>query len=145
MENQLHVQMWMTQRSLWQYLREISDDCGLLPGQPKVLEYLAVHPGCSRRDIGILWNIDKATLSGILNRMERDGLLTVQESESDRRRKKLNITEKGQIAYEKMQAMIEKLNVQASAGISADEMDAFMATLARIRRNMADFHISDKI
>ena len=142
MENQLHVKMVVAQSYFRQCVAEGSTACGLLPGQPKVLEYLATHPGCTPKDIGIAWNTDKATLSGIISRMERDGLLTVSTSAHDKRRKTLAITEKGQEIYDRLQNIINIVNARAVEGIAQDDMDVFLSVLGKISSNLKDFHPS---
>lgn len=140
MENQLHVKMAVAQSYFRRCIMEGSMICGLLPGQPKVLEYLATHPGCTPKDVRTAWNADKATLSGIISRMERDGLLTVSTATIDKRRKSLTITEKGQRIYNKLQSMIEQVDKMATNGISDKEMDIFLSVLDKIGCNLKDFH-----
>lgn len=43
---------------------------GLMPGQPKILEYLWFHDGASQKDIGQKCIIDKSTVTSLLKRME---------------------------------------------------------------------------
>ena len=142
MENQLHVKMAVAHSYFRRCVMESSGFAGLLPGQPKVLEYLATHPGCTPKDIRLVWNSDKATLSGIINRMERDGLLTVSVSVDDRRRKTLTITDKGQQIYNTLQSRLDILNSTAVKDISDEEMAVFLSVLEKIKSNIKDFHPS---
>ena len=43
---------------------------GLMPGQPKVLEFVAKNEGCLQRDIARACAMDRATVTGVLARME---------------------------------------------------------------------------
>ncbi len=140
MENQLHTKMAVFHSYLRRCIMESAAECGLLPGQPKVLEYLARHPGCTPKDIRIAWNADKSTLSGIISRMERDGLLTMKEASDDKRRKTLTITDKGQRIYDKLQYMIEQVDKKATEGISMQEMEFFYSISKKIENNLKDFH-----
>ena len=142
MKNQLHVKMAVAHSYFRRCVMESSAFAGLLPGQPKVLEYLATHPGCTPKDIGTAWNSDKATLSGIISRMERDGLLTVSVSADDRRKKTLAITVKGQQIYNTLQSMLNLLNATAIKDISDEEMSVFLSVLEKIQLNIKDFHPS---
>ena len=45
-------------------------EAGLTAGQPKVLDYLGLHNGSVQKAIAAGCQIDPATLTGILNRME---------------------------------------------------------------------------
>lgn len=142
MEKQLHVKMAVAHSYFRQSIMDSSAIAGLLPGQPKVLEYLATHPGCTPKDIRLAWNSDKATLSGIINRMERDGLLTISVDTDDRRRKTLSITEKGQQIYDVLQNMLDKINLMAVQNISESEMDMFLSVLEKIVANIKEFQPS---
>ena len=44
---------------------------GLLPGQPKVLEYLHEHDGCTQKQLGEGCALDKSSITGLLTRMGR--------------------------------------------------------------------------
>lgn len=43
---------------------------GLMPGQPKILEYLWFHDGAGQKEIGQECIIDKSTVTSLLKRME---------------------------------------------------------------------------
>ena len=48
---------------------------GLTVGQPKALNYLGLHNGNVQKNIATGCQIDSATLTRILNRMEEKGLI----------------------------------------------------------------------
>ena len=47
----------------------------LMPGQPKILEFLLEHNGCTQREIGEGCALDKSTVTSLLYRMEDLGLV----------------------------------------------------------------------
>lgn len=57
----------------------------LLPGQPKILEYVEENNGCIAKDICRGCVLDKSTMTSLLTRMEREGLLVKSGSPADRR------------------------------------------------------------
>ena len=57
---------------------------GLLPGQPKVLEYLSEHDGSRATDICAGCVLDKSTMTSLLSRMETAGLIE-RRPQRDRR------------------------------------------------------------
>ena len=136
MDNKLHIYMSVVQRCFSRRVMDSAQTLGLLPGQPKVLEHLLVHDGCTRRDIGLAWNVDKSTMSGIIARMERDGLIYISENPSDRRRKLLFLTEKGRAARQQLYAETEEIDRNAREGISDEELKTFFAVMDRIRSNL---------
>lgn len=138
MQTQLHVQMCITQGRFSQEVRRAASGLGLLPGQPKVLEYLYEHDGCTQADIGEAWLLDKSTVSGLIDRLERDGLIQSRKDGQDKRRKAISLTPKGRALWQPMQERLSALDEAAWRGVSGAERAAFLMTLSRIRRNLEE-------
>ena len=66
----------------------------LLPGQPKILEYLLEHNGSIAKDISNYCVLDKSTITSLLVRMEKDGLITRKAHSTDKRSAYIYLTEK---------------------------------------------------
>ena len=58
---------------------------GLTSGQPKVLDYLADNDGAVQKDIAAGCCIEPATLTNLLNSMEKEKLLERKTTDGDRR------------------------------------------------------------
>ena len=58
---------------------------GLTSGQPKVLDYLVEHDGAVQKDIAAGCCIEPATLTNILNGMEKEKLLERKQTCENRR------------------------------------------------------------
>lgn len=56
---------------------------GLMPGQPKILEYLWFHDGASQKEIGQECIIDKSTVTSLLKRMEKLELIRKEPRPDD--------------------------------------------------------------
>lgn len=56
-------------------LRPGMNAVGLSPGQPKILHYLLTHDGCMQRELADSCDIEPATVSRLLDKMEEDGLV----------------------------------------------------------------------
>ncbi|WP_302149285.1 MarR family winged helix-turn-helix transcriptional regulator [Megasphaera elsdenii] len=57
---------------------------GLMPGQPKILEYLWFHDSASQKDISLECIIDKSTVTSLLKRMEKLDLIRKETRSEDR-------------------------------------------------------------
>lgn len=69
-EEALHILLMLVfHRSNREIARRIKRE-GLMPGQPKILEYLWFHDGASQKDISRECIIDKSTVTSLLKRME---------------------------------------------------------------------------
>ena len=75
---------------------------GLMPGQPKVLEHLAEHEGCLQRDIARACVMDRATVTGVLARMEESGLVERRPKQGDRRALEVRLSDGGWEAAERV-------------------------------------------
>lgn len=121
------------------YLRNLARSAqanGLFHGQPKVLEYISGHDGCTQIDVCKAWDIDKSTMSGLVTRLLRNGLIQCERDWLDRRRTKLRITEKGRTCWEAMEKDLDRLEENAWAGIGPEEKEAFMQTIRKVCENL---------
>lgn len=108
---------------------------GLLPGQPKILEHVAAHEGCLQRDIAQACAMDRATVTGILARMEESGLIERHPKAGDRRALEVRLTDRGWEAADLVARSGAEVDEMACAGMTAEERDELARLLARVRDN----------
>ena len=82
--------------------------------------------------------LDKSTVSGLIDRLERDGLIQSRKDGQDKRRKAISLTPKGRALWQPMQERLSALDEAAWRGVSGAERAAFLMTLSRIRRNLEE-------
>lgn len=111
---------------------------GLTPGQPKVLDYLSKHDGSIQKDIAHGCQIDPATLTGILERMEGKGLVERKAKEGNRRSSYVYLTDFGKAISEKVKWTFLELESEMFHGLEQEEQTQFINTLYKICCNMAD-------
>ena len=88
---------------------------GLTPIQHLILEALWLEDGISQKDIGMRLVLDRATLSGVLDRMASGGWITKEQDPEDKRTLRICLTDKGKdltpsLAGERNQANEELLS-----------------------------------
>ncbi len=132
----LHVQIALTKGQFSNKILKKAKEIGLLPGQPHILEYLCTNDGCTQRDVCEAWDLDRSTVSGLVERMERDGLIRVERDLSDRRKKRLFLTKKGGALEEKMNRYMKQLDLTAFKGMSKEEQRQFLEMLLKIYQNL---------
>ena len=81
----------MLQKQLFNNIKDLK----LTLGQPKVLDYLRQNDGAMQKDIAQGCHIEAASLSTILNGMEKNGLITRNIDKYNRRNINIFMTEKG--------------------------------------------------
>ena len=96
-------------------------DSGLTAGQPKVLDYLGLHDGSMQKDIAAGCQIDPATLTGLLNRMEEKGLIQRRVQPGDRRSFHVYLTEQGRDRQRLVRRTLEQMGDEVLAGFSREE------------------------
>ena len=76
MENSLHYKLRICHTSCQKSIViDIKSKTDLRPGEPKILEFLAEHEPCEQKVIAAGCNLDSASVTGILGRMEKRELI----------------------------------------------------------------------
>ncbi|MFL2100782.1 MarR family winged helix-turn-helix transcriptional regulator [Desemzia sp. FAM 23989] len=91
-----------------------------------------------QKDIEELLKIRRSTATGILNTLEKKGLIHRVPVNYDARLKKLVITPAGIIFSEKAVKCIHDVESQVRSGLTEEEIEAFFNTLNKIKKNIED-------
>ena len=113
-------------------------EIGLTPGQPKVLEYLGLHDESIQKDIAYGCQIDPATLTGILERMEERGLIERRILKGNRRSSYVYLTESGRDKAKMVSEKFAEIEEVVFEGIDKKEREQFMNIFYKICCNMVD-------
>ena len=107
----------------------------LLPGQPKILEFLLQHDGCSQKDISEGCILDKSTVTSLLKRMESAALIRKAPDESDQRSSLIYLTDLGKEKAFWVQQTLQAIDEVELASIPSAERQQFLQTLGKIIQN----------
>ncbi|WP_158095653.1 MarR family transcriptional regulator [Collinsella sp. An271] len=110
---------------------------GLKPGQPKVLEYVVDHEGCTQRAIADACVMDRSTTTSILARMEAEGLIARRSDEVDRRSSSVYLTDSGREAARRVLAICNEVDSLAWNGFTDEERSSLSDLLARVIDNLS--------
>ena len=133
----LHYWMLIGQSRLHRAIsRQVCGPGGLMPGQPKILEFLSVHDGCTQKDIGQGCALDKSTVTSLIGRMAESGLVRRRPDENDRRTVRIHLTETGRQKAGEVCAVFARVDECAWRGVNPDEQAQFMRILRQITDNM---------
>ena len=106
--------------------------------QWEVLAWLAMCGDLSPGVLAERLGVEAPTLSGILNRMERDGWLDRTNREDDMRCKQLHPTEKAEAIWTQSVECCLRVRARATAGFSEDELSQLKSFCRRIRENLGE-------
>ena len=67
----------------------------LQPGQPKNLDFLADHQGCTQKEICDSWSYSRQTINTALKNLERRGILCLKTAEGNRKTKRIYFSPEG--------------------------------------------------
>ena len=118
--------------------RSLLNDSGLHPGQPRILEYIRSHPGCTQKETADELDVTPASAAASLKRLEKAGLVERRPDDSDARRNRLFLTEQGIARLEENKKRFEALDQAMFAGFQEDEVEAFRRACEKMFDNLAD-------
>jgi len=107
--------------------------------QSFVIRFLREHQGegdLFQRDLERQFHIRRATATGILQLMEREGLLYREPVDYDARLKKLVLTREAVELDEHICQTIQAVEGQALRGIAPEDLKAFWRVLDQMKRNL---------
>lgn len=113
-------------------------DTGLTLGQPKILDYLKNHDGAVQKDIASTCHIEQASLTAVLNGMEKKGLIIRKMCHGNRRSLYVYSTEKGKELIDRVENEFKKIEENALNGFTENEKDMLNDYLSRIYKNIYD-------
>ena len=131
----------LMRRKLWEMHVAPSPDCDeFTEMQGMLLGFL-----CRNRDQEIFqktleeaFSIQRSTASRLLKQMEADGLIVRLPVNRDARLKRVVATPRAEALNEQATARIRNFEELLTRGVSQEELDQFMATLEKIRKNLED-------
>ena len=111
---------------------------GLTAGQPKVLDYLGQHDGSIQKRIAAGCQIDPATLTGLLGRMEEKGLVERRAEGGDRRALHVYLTDFGWEKQREVLRVLEACDREMLSGLDEAEGAALLRGLRHVCEHLAE-------
>ena len=107
MHDSLTIALLQAREAAMSYFRPIVKRHNLTEQQWRIVRVLAEHPSMDFHDLAFRTCILRPSLTGILTRMERDGLIRRERDPADQRRTVVEATAKGLKLVEKLSRTIE--------------------------------------
>jgi len=98
----------------------------------------------TQAELAAQMSIEPPTLVGILDRMERDGWITRQDCEIDRRRKIVRVAPPVEPIWEDVVACAKRIRARAIKGLDADKTQQLKKLLGVVLENLAGDILSKK-
>lgn len=123
-----------THLTLHQLMAELTD-LDLTASEINAIANLSAMPSgsdTSASDLAVAVGVKPTTLTGILDRLQRRGLITRTPSETDRRAVSIALTESGARAADKIRAAIVALERRVFSGVDRPELATFRGVLVAL-------------
>ncbi|MBV0911112.1 MarR family winged helix-turn-helix transcriptional regulator [Anianabacter salinae] len=92
---------------------------------------VARHPGIDQATLAGEIAYDRATIGGVVDRLEAKGLLARQVSDRDRRARVLTVTDNGRAVLERAHPAVVALQDDILAGLTAPERETLLDLLRK--------------
>lgn len=93
-------------------------------------------PGFTQRDLVEITHLKPPTVSGVLQEMEREGLIIREVDRYDARCTRVRITPQGKAANEEIRTRLRAMGEKQMQGLSREERHALALLLLRMRENL---------
>jgi MarR family transcriptional regulator, temperature-dependent positive regulator of motility len=95
------------------------------------LDAVAQQPGIDQASLAATISFDRATIGGVIDRLEAKGLVQRVVSEHDRRARQLRLTREGNKLLAASRPVVEALQAEILAPLSRTERAAFQALASK--------------
>lgn len=109
---------------------------GLGKGQPPILKHLSLNDGCKQSEIAKFEHLTAATVTVMLQTMEKNGLIERRSDEKDLRIMRVYITPKGLDVQKKCDEAIEEMEKKIYEDFTDDEIEVFRNLLTKKRNRL---------
>jgi len=104
----------------------------LTPPQFGLLVSLREKDGLSQVKLGNILEVDRTTLTGILDRLEKNNFIMRKADPLDRRSKLIYLTERGRDCQEKVIPAAQEINRIFSEKLSPQELEQMLLLLKKV-------------
>ena len=117
------------QHTVFQFLNSQLSAYDITPSQYGVLSCLWTREYATPKQISEILCLDTSTISGVLDRMQKQGLIERFVNKEDRREIRVVVTEKGKALQEPIQQIIETVNEVVLRDFSEEEVQKLKENL----------------
>lgn len=114
--------------------KEEFDRYDLTPQQFGILAFLAIEDGLSQAELSARTQIDRTTMGGIVDRLEKEGLVERRHHPGDRRAYQVCLTSRGKRLEQELEPLALRVQEKVNAPLTEEERETLVRLLEKIRR-----------
>lgn len=115
---------------------QVFESLGLYRGQPRIIKVLQEQEGLSHSDLAARINVQPATISKMLQRMEKAGFVMRRSDPDDQRVSRVYLTEQGRAVQAALDEAFHRFEAETFAGISEAEQAELRRLLFIVYENL---------
>lgn len=135
-EESLHSLLWQVIRQHFIRHHHLLSKIGLHKGQPPILGMLWEKDGLTQKEIAEKLRLKPSTVTAVLKRMEKAGLLTREPDPKDMRVSRVYLTKKGRDLKKDVERIMKTLEEECFAGFTLEEKVLLRRFFIQIRDNL---------
>jgi DNA-binding MarR family transcriptional regulator len=109
------------------------DAYDLTPQQFGLLAFLWIRDGLSQAELATKSQIDRTTMGGIIDRLEKEGLIRRQPHPEDRRAYQVFLSPRGKSLKDELTPLALKVHERVNAPLTTDEQATLIRLLEKLR------------
>lgn len=110
----------------------------ITPVQFAALDAVHMTPGLDQAGIAAMITYDRATIGGVIDRLEQKGLIKRSVSERDRRAREVRLTSEGQRVYAEALPIVKTVQMEILEGLTSDEQRQFLRLAEKAIQTASD-------
>jgi len=118
-------------------LRVKMEEIGLHKGQGFILFHLWHHDGIAQNVLAQARHVSAATMTSMLQRMERDGWITRERDSEDQRIVLVRLTGKAKALHEEVRASFRDLEKEVTSVLTKAERETLRELLVKLHEHLA--------
>lgn len=125
----------------WAILREEIDGFELTPPQFCLLAFLWQRDGMTQAELAEKGQIDRTTVGGLVDRLEKSALVERRPHPQDRRAHKIHLTERGRELEAPLSDCARRALAKITSGLSEAEVSEFRRILEIMRQDRRFYEV----
>ncbi len=117
-------------------IQQLFEALGLYQGQPPLLRQLWDQEGLTQTELADRLKIAPATVTKMLQRMEKTGFIARQPDRADQRVSRVYLTEAGRAVQDRAEAVFRTLEAETFANLTLEESLLLRRLFLQIRENL---------
>jgi DNA-binding MarR family transcriptional regulator len=117
-------------------VHELLETVGLYRGQPPLLHALWDQEGLSHTELATRLEISPATITKMIQRMEKSGFVQRSPDPQDQRLSRVYLTPAGRAIRKEVEAIFIQIEAETFAGLSIEEKETLRNIYTRIQENL---------